>query len=219
MPFLAPVAGPLIGAAGSLIGGLLGKKAAQPNSQESALSDQLLKTSQDAAQRGGTLLDTSTGALNPALNYWTNILSGNRNAATYAMQPEINTANQQFANARNQVSTYAPMGGGRSAIMAQLPFQQSSLISNIITQARPQAAQNLAQTGLGIGNLGSQLYGTASNAGNSLLNYGLAQRQQAYNFGSGTAQGVGNLLNSIPWGTIFKRSGSSDGGTLDGGMP
>lgn len=121
------------------------------------------------------------GSTNASANYYQNLLSGNPAAMAQAIQPTANGIRAQYQGARNQLNTYAPMGGGRSNLMAQLPFQSAGAISNALAQVQPQAAQQLGSLGLGIGNLGLGIGGL-----------GLNQQQ----FGAGQQQIGGNLLNS-----------------------
>lgn len=119
---------------------------------------QFLRSLFNATGTSGTsALNTGIGGTGTAMDYWTKILSGNPAAIMSVMSPEVQAAIAQYKGAQTQADTFAPRGGGRSSLMAQLPFQRAGTVSNIISQARPMAATNLAQTGLGMGGLGANL--------------------------------------------------------------
>ena len=107
--------------------------------------------------QGSSALSTGLGGTGTAMDYWSKILSGNPAAIMSVMSPEVQAANAQYKGAQTQADMFAPRGGGRSQMMAQLPMQRAGTVSNIISQARPMAATNLAQTGLGMGGLGANL--------------------------------------------------------------
>lgn len=86
------------------------------------------------------------GGLTPALNYYQGIMAGGPDAMM-ALSPEIQQTRNAFQSAKQQLATTGPMGGGRASAMAQLPFQQGAAISNLYSQARPAAAQQLAALG------------------------------------------------------------------------
>lgn len=119
---------------------------------------QFLRSLFNASGTAGTgAVNQGIGGAGTAMDYWSKILSGNPAAIMQAMSPEVQAAQAQYRGAQQQANMFAPRGGGRSAMMAQLPMQQAGTISNILAQARPGAAANLAQTGLGMGGLGANL--------------------------------------------------------------
>src|SRR5574341_1981892 len=125
------------------------------------------------AERRGNLgedfLGQAKGAFTPAMDYWSGILRGGPDAML-ALSPEIKQAQQAFQQAKTQTSQFAPMGGGRANVLAQLPQQQAGAITDIFSRARPAAAAGLSNLGAQAGGLGSALTGqnaalTASLAG------------------------------------------------------
>jgi len=212
MGFLAPA----IPAIGSLVGGLFGggsgSKAQGPaHGQVGGTYNQLINT-QGAASQGATgMLANSSRAFNPAIDYYTSILSGNPASVGQAIAPELNALRSGYTNAQRQVNTFAPMGGGRASTMANAPFQLSGMTTNLISNARNQAAQALPTIGSMTGNLGNSLLGTTNQAGSTLLGQMYPQQQMGAQQGGALGGGLFDILNSVNWGKIF------GGGTAGGG--
>jgi hypothetical protein len=189
----------------------------------------------DFANANNYLTQASSTLQQPA-NYYSNILSGNRAAMMDAASPEIQNINANFNQAQRQAGQYAPMGGGRANLLAQLPLQRAGAVGNLFQTIRPQAAQGLlgvgnAQANLGglqgniaaqQGNIGAGLStNTLSNllsfgsggtqTGAALANLGLNQSEQQNRAGAQFGGGIQNILGSIPWANIFK--GGSSGGS------
>ena len=161
--------------------------------QGNSLTQYLRSLTNYGGNTGSSLLSSGTGMTGQAADYWSGILSGNPTALASAMQPEITAASQQYNAARQQANTFAPSGGGRSSLMAQLPFQQAGTVSNIIAQARPQAAQQLANLGLGTAGLGGNLLGLTLNS--ILGERGQDMQQQNANMGFLTS-GLSSLVGA-----------------------
>jgi len=127
------------------------------NNSQDSLTQFLRSLFNTTGTQGASALSQGVGGAGTAMDYWSKILSGNPSAIMSVMSPEVQAAQAQYKGAQTQANMFAPRGGGRSSMMAQLPMQQAGTIGNIIAQARPAAAGNLAQTGLGMGGLGANL--------------------------------------------------------------
>jgi len=112
------------------------------------------QTAQNMLQTGMGTTASGIAATQGPMDYYSRLLSGNPAAMSQAIQPEAGAIRQQFGQLRNQSDQFAPMGGGRSSMMASLPFQQQGAIGNLLASVRPQAASQLGSLGLGIGGLG-----------------------------------------------------------------
>ena len=199
MPIAAAVPA-IVGAVGSVGSALLSRPSKTTQGALGGLSD-LLQTEVAGGQKGlqasGPMLRQSTNATGSVGNYLQSLLSGGRTEAMQAAAPEVNTILSQYDTAKKSLSQFAPRGGGTNAQLANLPFQESGAITNLLAGERSQAAQNLTSLGLGEGSVASSLLPRDSGAGSSLLNYGLQnQAQQGAMFGQvGTS--LGTLLGSI----------------------
>lgn len=225
----------ILGAGGmGLLGSLLGKKG--PSAQEkNALGSQqqLMDTQRGAIEQGiqqaqslrpqaGSFYGQAGAALQPATDYWSRILAGGPEM-TAALSPEISRINAGYQQAGKVASQFAPSGGGRAAVMGELPFRRAADTSTLFSQVRPAAAQNLATTGTNLFGLGNQLnsiiqggFGNAGagagQTGSSLLNYGLGQNQQQFQQGQAIGTGLAQLL----FGSGLFGGGGGGGGSKPG---
>lgn len=174
--------------------------------QGNSLTQYLRSLTNYGGNAGQSLLSSGTGMTGQAADYYSGILSGNPTALASAMQPEITATSNQYNGARQQANTFAPMGGGRSSLMASLPFQQAGTVSNIIAQARPMAAAALGNLGLGTSGLGSNLLSTTLNS--ILGERGQDMNQQNANMGfltSGLTSLVSGGMSHLPYATSDER--------------
>lgn len=163
--------------------------------------DQYLRSLQNyGGQSGQGLMNTGGGYVGKSGDYWSNILSGNPSAIAQAMAPTINSANAAYKSATNTVDKFAPMGGGRSSTLANAPYAHAGAISNIIAQAQPLAAQNLASLGtteqsLGIQQLAQVLQSLLEGRGQDVTETG-QNKALAGNLGSSAMNLGGNIYRT-----------------------
>jgi len=150
----------------------------------------------------GKGLDTAQ----PSIDYWTKILSGDRAAIGEAISPETRQIAANYEGAKRSASMYAPAGGGRAAMLGQLPFQRGAAISDLISGLRPQAAsqlqglaQMLLQAGLSQEQIAQALGSTALGGMFQMRGQDLDERGQNINLGNQVGQGIGKLIGS--WGS------------------
>lgn len=253
---VVPFIGPAIGIAGSLFGrksnAINGTTAAQQQGanilnqqaqrqglaadrgndfalEQAQQARNWLGASQDVFGKGETFLNQASNALNPAADYYGNILSGNRASMMDAAAPEIQNINANYNQAQRQAGMFAPMGGGRANLLAQLPLQRAGAVGTLFQTIRPQAAQGLINVGnargalagitgnmaSSMGNIGAGLststlanllnFGQGGTAtGSALANFGLGQSQLQNQAGSQFGGGLASLASAVPWGSIFR---------------
>lgn len=141
-------------------------------------------------------INTALGELGQTGNYASNILSGNRQAVTQAMAPEINSVTSQANQLKKQQAAMGTSrGGGTNAGNQQLGTQTAGQVSNLIAQARPQAAQLLNQTAGTTGQIGTAQLQAAGN----LLGIG-GNAANAQENAANTAQQMANQQNNMAGG-------------------
>ena len=224
MPFLAPVAGPLIGLGGSLLGKLFGGGPGGTSSpQANQLATQNLANAQQGASLAKTTSDTGLGLVNNAADtlngpksYFQSILGGDRANTTQTLAPQIAQIQQALQQALTTGSTLNARGGGRASTLASLPSTATTQINNLYDTARPAAATSLADIGSRIGSLGSSTLGTAPSflsGSNSATGSGMAndllRNQQSFQQSSQLGNSIGGILKGVNWGNIFKRTPSA----------
>ena len=93
---------------------------------------------------------TASGNANQGIasNYWQQLTSGNRTAATQAVAPETASINAQSdAQKRQAAAMGTARGGGTAGADQQRATDTQAKIDAALLQARPDAAKNLAQLG------------------------------------------------------------------------
>ncbi len=103
----------------------------------------------------GGQFDRAEGAVGPSLDYYASVLKGGA-ATMEAIAPEVGALQAGAQQTRAAAGQFAPRGGGRAGLLANLPFQVQQGTTNLLSQARreaaaalPEVAQVLTQIGYG----------------------------------------------------------------------
>lgn len=214
MPLLAaPVLASVIGAAGSIGGGLLARKAGvgSPSQQEKDVLGQnqanLKQASGYASElfpQGKNLLDLSRSTFQPPIDYWKSILGGSRTNATSMLAPDIQRIQEGYQTAGKTISDLYPRSGispeGRVASI----YAPQRDISTLLQSARPKAAEALGTLAGQTGALGSYETGDAmrtlvgsAGAGTGTLDQMLRQRAYESERQASLGKSIGGLLFDI----------------------
>ncbi len=204
---------------GGIAGGLLGRAGARSRSatEKTAIND-LLGANQLAFRRAEGLGPIASGFLQkggetfqPSIDYWSKLLSGDRQAINEAVGPETTRIAQNYEGAKTAATQFAPMGGGRSQLLAEMPFRRGQDISALISTLRPEAAkqlstiaQQLSALGLDAEGIINSIIGGIGQRGGGLLDYGLAERGLV---GKETAAGArgGSAIGQALYDAIMKK--------------
>lgn len=191
VPLLTKLGPMLAQAGGGILGGLLGRAGAKGRTAEEKTSiNDILGANQLAFRRAEGLGPIASGffqkggeTIQPSIDYWSKILSGDRQAINEAIGPETTRIAQNYEGAKTAATQFAPMGGGRSQLLAEMPFRRGQDISALISTLRPEAAkqmsviaQQLSAMGLDAEGIISSIIGGIGQRGASLLDYGLTER-------------------------------------------
>lgn len=175
----------------SFLGKLFG---AGPDNYQKTSYNQLNAASQNASNTGMGFLGDSSKSFQAPTSYYSSILSGNPADVSGALAPQINQLQGAYQQARQQVDQFAPMGGGRAALSAQLPYQKASAVTNMISQARQNAAQGLSNIAGTEGGIGSNLLGVSAGSAGDALKYATDQSQFAYKAGNNIGMAIGAMI-------------------------
>lgn len=142
-----------------------------------------------------------------AMNFWNTILSGDKTAIMSLLSPEISATNTSFDAASRQIDSLLPRGGGKVSAQAGVDTGRAQSISNLISSARPQAAQQLAslaglfgQQSLGEAGLGVQALGSSGNLSLGQQQLDMQQQQMINSLISSIASGAGEAAGNIFFG-------------------
>jgi hypothetical protein len=183
-----------------------------PNNNQKTANNQLNANAQNASNTGMAYLGNSATNFQAPTSYYASILSGNPSSVAGALSPEINQLGSAYQQQKQQVDQFAPMGGGRAALSAQLPYQQAGAITNMISQARQNAASGLTGIAGTEGALGQGLLGTSTTAASAFDQNAYLQHMLQQQTGLGVGSAIGSLLTGGLLGKIGGLFGGSKGG-------
>lgn len=217
MPFI-----PLITAGASIISGIAAhkqaKKAAQQQDQafqqQQQLIDQQKKGAELAYGYANDYLPQGKELLNQSMNFWKPLVSGNRDAVSQFLAPEINQYNRALDSTANTLLTSGPRGGMLDKY-TNLLFQKQGDLSNMFFGARKQGIGVLQDLGTIFNNAGSSALasasGQAASASSQLAGVQNLAYQQRQNANGAMAQ-IGSILGSVlP--QIFNKAAWQGGGS------
>jgi len=169
-------------------------------------------------QPGGALVSGGRSTMQPGLNLFNTLLSGNRANTAAALAPSINPILQGYQGAERAAAGLTPRGGGRFGEEYRLSFAPQADISSMFNQARFGAAQALPGFGLqqigagtnlfdigpralqaGVGALGAGTgaLGAGTQANQILGNLGLGAQAQTAQLNQMVGQGIASLLGGL----------------------
>lgn len=219
MPFLAAAIPALIGtgvSAGASYG--LGKLLNRPSDAQKQAQENLLDTSgaakalaMESGRKGLSFLDAGQRTLAQPKNFYAGILSGNPTQVSEALAPDINRirgANQQTTQT---IANLTPRGGGRGETLFNLPYKTTNDVMDLLTTARPMAAQGLTDIGsreaaagsAGLGSAGQFIYGANSGAAN-ILSQEMMRKQMEYERGAAMGPAIFDIMNKIDYSKLMK---------------
>ena len=151
-------------------------------------------------------------ALQPSLNYYSALLSGDPTATAAAIAPTTSGIMSQYDTAYKNLTDNAPQGGQRSGNIANLQGQEAGSVGSVIQNVQPAAATSLANLGLGEASAGTAEQGTGQSALSQSLLSLLGMRGQDISYSESQQQqntALGQILGALV-------GGSSTGGGATG---
>lgn len=129
----------------------------------------------------------------PSMQYWQNILSGNKAEMESSIAPEKEGILDRYRAARKKIAQTGQRGGGTNEAVAQSEFSQAGDTAKLLQQLRPQAAAASGQEAGQIAGLGLQESGLGLQQTFAALDAILTQRGQNVQQGDATMQMLGQL--------------------------
>jgi len=165
------------------------------------------------AGQGLGVQGSALNTLQPSIDFYTKILSGDPTAMEQALAPTATTVENLFQSAQSTAGMQLPQGGYRSTVLAGLPQAAASKVGDAALSLQPNAAaaltgaasteagigQGISNTGLGVAGVGSTQTSQGLQALMSTIQAALAkmginiQGGFANQFGQ-IAQGIGALV-------------------------
>lgn len=193
--------------AAPLLGGLFGKKreqaVTQGAQQRSPEELRALTGAQGAAgglaSTGAGLTATGQATQQPATNYFSTLLRGNRAAQTQAVAAPTAAVQDIYRGAERGLERSGVRGAQRDVASAELGRERASKIAGLVTGVQPGAAQALT----GIGQTQTQQGLAATQAGGSLYGGLLGQGAQSRQLGQQVGREAGAETGKNVGGFIF----------------
>lgn len=189
MPIAALVGG-LTAAGGTAAAGALESGGAS-SGQQSTLNS----ISSYAVPTGETNVNAGTSALNQSLGYYESLAEGGQ-AATQAEGPQISSLASQYRQAANQISQFAPRGGGTSSTLEQAPYNLAGQITSLLQTGQQTGASAVANIGQSLLSSGINLLGTGSGAASSSGSLALSSAQLTDQVLGSLGSSLGTLLGA-----------------------
>jgi hypothetical protein len=126
--------------------------------------------------RGDELGTQSSAALNPVLNYFKALASGDPSALMAATAPERGRVIDQYDAARKAAVVSAPRGGGTTSAIVNSYITEANQLSDITASAHRDANTQLGQLGINLAGLGLSADQLASADLDSILQAVFAQK-------------------------------------------
>lgn len=210
IPGVGPLIAPLVGGAiNSITGGGDTKTASQVNP---ALNDTLASLKANGAT-GAAAVNTGVSGLESAKRNYQAGANGSLEELQSLYNPEISTVLSQYDNAAKSAAEFGPRGGGRTAMMAELPFKKAAAAGQVIGNARAGANAGLADVSGKEAQLGTSLTGQSTGALSALLSPKTQSDTLNNENSKSLGTGIGGILGNIFLNKNKKGSGSSSSPT------
>jgi hypothetical protein len=140
----------------------------------------------------------SQGLLGQAGQYYSQLLSGNRQATLSAVSPTVNAANQQTDATKRAIGTSGTArGGGVNATTSTLDDQKRASIDTAINAAKAGAAGGATSTGGTMASQAGNLLGLGETSATNLTSLAGSSRSESNALHQQKVTAAANLANSV----------------------
>lgn len=144
-------------------------------------------------QAKGTLPEART-ALEDPLKFFKSLLTGDRNALSGVLGPDISTLTQNYETASRSTNEFAPRGGGATAANEESRFKEAGDIQNLFSSARLQGAQGEAGVAQMLAQLGLGEIGVSSSTAGNLAGSLQAQQDSSNAAKAQAGKSIGEII-------------------------
>ena len=144
----------------------------------------LIGTGTGVAQGGLDVMGTGLSTLQPSIDFYNKLISGDPATMTAALAPTAANLSKIATGAETTLGQGSPMGAYRSLAMANQPFAQTAQIGTAAEQLQPAAAAALGQLGAEQATIGQGMAGVGtalSGQGTTMTGQGLQGLMALYN--------------------------------------
>lgn len=193
----------------------------------STYQHQIADLSTTQGQHGNESFDLFKQSAQPAVDYWSNILSGDKSAINSFLGPELSRIHTAYGAEKQSLAEFSPRGGARASGNIDLANREASTMGDFISKARPQAAGALGGLAGTFGGLSEGFGGQAIGGLGSSANIGLdlnkeqeAIRQRRAQMFAALGEAAGMIAGGVMTGgastAVSAASKASSGGATNG---
>jgi len=139
-------------------------------------------------------LPAAAESLKGPKDFFTALMSGDRKTILDTLAPEVDTLTSQYDTGKKTAEEFAPRGGGRAAVLEELPFRKAGEINKMVQGARTTGASGLESVAQLFGSLGTSELGGGLSAANSAFSNTQAAKENAQQQQAAAGQAVGALI-------------------------
>jgi len=110
------------------------------------------------------------------------------------LNPEISSLTSQYDTGRATAEEFAPRGGGRAAVLEELPFQKAGAIENLIQGAQVTGAEGVSAISQLLGNIGLGEIGVTSSTAASTFGQLESAQQNQQQQAQQAGQAIGTVI-------------------------
>jgi hypothetical protein len=140
------------------------------------------------------VIPQATQAMQAPLNFFQQLLSGDRSTVMSALSPEISSLTASYDTGRKTSEEFAPRGGGRAAQLEELPFKEASDVEQLVSGVRQTGAAGVSEIGQMLAQLGLGEMGVSSSTAASTFQQLETSKENVQAQGAAAGQAVGGLI-------------------------
>lgn len=214
---MGALAMPIAMVGSSLIGGLFGKKAQSSAAQLSPMEQQAATGISGSAGAltgaGQSLMSTGLPMTQAAGNYWTKLLSGNRQMMNTAVAAPRAAIQEQQRGTDLSLERSGVRGAVKDLARSENTRMAQGQIAGLTTGVQPMAAGMAGDLGTRTTAQGTSALGQAGNLWGGLLGQGFQNRTYARQQGAEAGQAAGGLIFDVLKGVNNWWTGRNTGGS------
>jgi hypothetical protein len=174
-----------------------GGSQATASKQQNELAAAMTDVTKYGLSQAKSTIPKAMSALQLPLDFWTKILSGDRQSIMSTLTPEVSSVSEQYQAGRKAASEFSPRSGGRAAGLSESRFKEAGDIQNLISGMRTTSADEVTQLGQILGNLGLGELGASTSAAGTGGKIATARREQSMEQAAGFGEAAGSMASIL----------------------
>ena len=181
---------------GSLFGGP-GSVEKQRDQDISSIVGDFRSDAATSNKHGRKLLKKGSKGVKEGMDFYRNLLEGDRADLSQVLSPELTSTGEAYDQATKNIVEQGPRGAATSDSIGHILSAKAEDLGNIITKARPGAADKVAGIGSVLANLGISEKAMGASELDQAIRALLGLNQEAQQARGDKAQAWGSLLGGV----------------------